>query len=91
MRLTAGKIYFWGSVAIIFLTAWNRHSTAQLRTVVDSLKEERMREAERLRQHQLGGQGGVSGTPMATSVSSMPKHFNPYYKQQEIENASTDK
>ncbi|GET91547.1 hypothetical protein, unknown function [Leishmania tarentolae] len=91
MRLTAGKIYFWGSAGIIFLTVWNRYSTAQLRTVVDSLKEERMREAERLRQHQPGGQGEISGASMMTSASPMPKHFNPYYKQQEMESASTDK
>ncbi|CAJ1011343.1 hypothetical protein Q4I28_006656 [Leishmania naiffi] len=91
MRLTAGKIYFWGAVAIVFLTAWNRHSTAHLRTVVDGLREERLREAERLRQHQRGDEGGAGGDSVPTSVSTMPKYFNPYYKQQEIENASTGK
>ncbi|KAK7199810.1 hypothetical protein NESM_000028000 [Novymonas esmeraldas] len=82
MRLTAGKIYFWGAVTVVFLTAWNRRSTAQLRTVVDSLKEERMREAEQLRQYQHGD--GVAAV-------GMPKHFNPYHKQQDMESASTGK
>ncbi|KAG5494758.1 hypothetical protein JIQ42_02373 [Leishmania sp. Namibia] len=85
MRLSAGKIYFWGAVTIVFLTAWNRSSTAQLRAVVDGLKEERMREAERLRQYQHGG------APASMPASTMPKHFNPYYQQQEMENTSTDK
>jgi hypothetical protein len=91
MRLTAGKIYFWGGVTIIFLTAWNRHSTKQLRTVVDSMREEKMREADRLRMYQQGGQGGNGGSPALMGDAHMPKHFNPYYKQQEMENASTDK
>ncbi|KPI87415.1 hypothetical protein ABL78_3499 [Leptomonas seymouri] len=89
MRLTAGKIYFWGGVTIALLTAWNRHSTKQLRTVVDSIKEEKMREAERLRRYQQGGQGGCA--PVMVADAHMPKHFNPYYKQQQMENASADK
>ncbi|KAG5496266.1 hypothetical protein JKF63_02567 [Porcisia hertigi] len=91
MRLTAGKIYFWGAITIVFLTSWNRHSTAKLRSVVDTLKEERMLEAERLRQYQHGGDSGSGGVATAASASTVPKHFNPYYRQQEIENASTDK
>ncbi|KAG5470609.1 hypothetical protein LSCM1_01855 [Leishmania martiniquensis] len=91
MRLSAGKIYFWGGLTIVFLTAWNRSSTAQLRTVVSSLKEERMREAERLRQHQHGVEGRAGGASSAMPASTMPKHFNPYHKQQEMESASADK
>ncbi|KPA84778.1 hypothetical protein ABB37_01262 [Leptomonas pyrrhocoris] len=89
MRLTAGKIYVWGGLTFLLLIAWNRHSTKQLRTVVDSIKEEKKREAERLRMYQQGGQGG--GAPVMVGDAHMPKHFNPYYKQQEMENASADK
>ena len=92
MRLTAGKIYFWGGLTFLFLIAWNRHSTKHLRTVVDSIKEEKTREAERLRLYQQGGQeGGSAPAPTGDVLMPKPKHFNPYYKQQEMENAATDK
>lgn len=88
MRLTAGKIYFWGGVSILFLTVWNRASTAQLRTVVDSIKEEKMREAAHLREYQQ-----QDGRPLSaqqwSSEGPKPKHFNPYYAQQQMESAST--
>lgn len=92
MRLTAGKIYFWGGVTIAVLTTWNRYSTRQLRTVVDDMKEERMREAERLRMYQQGGQGGNAATSTSQrSDMHMPKHFNPYYRQQEMENEASSR
>ncbi|EPY33694.1 hypothetical protein STCU_02072 [Strigomonas culicis] len=92
MRLSAGKIYFWGAFTIITLTVWNRHSTNGLRHVVESIKEQRMQEAENLRRY--SGQTRQL-TPEEVIKQKMagqpiPQHYNPYYKQQEIENAQME-
>lgn len=91
MRLTAGKIYFWGAFSIAFLTVWNRFSTRNLRTIVDGIKEEKMREAEQLRAGQdRPGDEKVELTFAQRQKEMMgrgaPSFFNPYYEQQQREN-----
>ncbi|CAD2216216.1 hypothetical protein AGDE_01107 [Angomonas deanei] len=71
MRLSSGKIYFWGGAFMIFITVWNRLSTGNLRSRVDSMREERMKELK---------------DPSAVGARQpRPAHFNPYFKQQELE------
>lgn len=91
MRLTAGKIYFWGAVSIGVLTVWNRYSTRNLRVVVDGVKEERMREAQELRSYNEKHGIRVELTPEQKQRQKMsergyPATFNPYHDQQQQEN-----
>lgn len=56
--------------------------------MVDNIKEEKMHEAKRLRQYQQASGDTVSLDNQPASEQRMPAHFNPYYKQQQEENAA---
>lgn len=93
MRLTPGKIYLWGGLSMLFLTLWNHQSTHNLRSIVDSVKEERLREAAELRHRSM-----MTGSPPSTSpigdkadLSLPPPNFNPFYTQQQAEAQSYTK
>lgn len=87
MRISSGKIYFWGGLLIVVLTAWNRYSTRGLRTVVDGMREQKMEELRRI--HGTTDIEAIKRSQGMTGSKNMsPAHFNPYHKQQEQENQS---